>query len=225
MYGSACKFGIQTALKHTMTWHGSLAKYTGVYHAFGMVNNDEIYLGKLQDYYAQHRGIPSYAGIGSLIGVSKRAAVKFVDRMKAAGCLNKSPDGRVTPTTTFFSRPYVGNAPAGFASPAAELMGDAITIDEYLVEHPSSTVLVQVQGDSMIGAGIHNGDFLVVERRSTAREGDIVVAVVDGDFTIKYLQRDKQGYYLQPANQAFPMIRPYAALDIYGVMVGLFRKT
>ena len=129
-----------------------------------MVNKDPLYLGKLQNYYALHRVLPSYAGIGSLIGVSKRAAVKFVDRMIFIGYLSKAPDGRVTPANMFFARPYVGNAPAGFASPAAELMGDAITIDEYLVEHPSSTVLVKVQGDSMIGAGINDGDFLVVER-------------------------------------------------------------
>lgn len=189
-----------------------------------MVNRDPFYLGRLQDYYALHRVIPSYAGIGDLIGVSKRAAVKFVDRMIAVGYLSKAPDGRVTPANMFFARPHVGNAPAGFASPAEELIGDAVTIDEYLVEHPSSTVLVQVKGDSMIGAGIHDGDFLVVERRSDAREGEIVVAIVDGDFTIKYLQRDKEGYFLQPANPAFTNIRPQAALDIYGVMVGLFRK-
>jgi len=189
-----------------------------------MVNRDPFYLGKLQDYYALHRVIPSYAGIGDLVGVSKRAAVKFVDRMISIGYLSKAPDGRVTPANMFFARPHVGNAPAGFASPAAELMGDAITIDEYLVEHPSSTVLVQVQGESMLGAGIHDGDFLVVERRNNASEGEIVVAIVDGDFTIKYLQRDKDGYYLQPANPAFTNIRPQTALDIYGVMVGLFRR-
>ncbi len=189
-----------------------------------MVNKDHLYLGQLQDYYADHRTLPSFAGIGSLIGVSKRAAVKFVDRMIAVGHLGKAPDGRVTPAKMFFARPYVGNAPAGFASPAAELMGDAITIDEFLVEHPASTVLVQVQGNSMIGAGIHDGDYLVVERRSTANKGDIVVAIVDGDFTIKYLQQDKGGYYLQPANPSFSIIRPQTTLDIYGVMVGMFRK-
>lgn len=201
-----------------------LVWYTNVYHTAAMVNKDPFYLGRLQDYYALHRVIPSYAGIGDLVGVSKRAAVKFVDRMIAIGYLSKAPDGRVTPANMFFARPHVGNAPAGFASPAEELMDDAITIDEYLVEHPSSTVLVKVQGDSMIGAGIHDGDFLVVERRNTASEGDIVVAIVDGDFTIKYLQRDKDGYYLQPANSAFTNIRPQTALDIYGVMTGLFRR-
>jgi len=123
------------------------------------------------------------------------------------------------------SRSIVGVAPAGFASPATELLGDTITIDDYLVEHPSSTVLVQVSGESMIGACISDGDMLVVERNATPAVNSIVVAMVDGDFTIKYLRKDKQGMYLEPANEAFPIIRPEISLEIYGEMVGLFRKT
>jgi len=123
------------------------------------------------------------------------------------------------------ARSIVGVAPAGFASPAAEMLGDAITIDDYLVEHPSSTVLVKVSGESMINAGINDGDMLVVERKNNPKLNSIVVAMVDGDFTIKYLRKDKQGMYLEPANDAFPIIRPELGLEIYGVMVGLFRKT
>lgn len=189
-----------------------------------MANKDYIYLARLQDYYTRHRVLPSYAGIGSLIGISKRGAAKFVDRMIAVGYLSKAPDGRVTPANMFFARPYVATVPAGFASPATELLGDAITIDEYLVEHPSSTVLVQARGDSMIGAGINDGDMLVVERNPDPETGRIVVAIVDGDFTVKYLQRDGRGYYLQPANEHYPVIRPGDSLEIFGVVVGQFRK-
>lgn len=189
-----------------------------------MLNKDAQYLGKLQDYYALHRAFPSYAGIGSLIGVSKQAAAKFVDRMIAVGYLRKAPDGRVTPANMFFARPYVGSAPAGFASPAYEVLQDAITIDEYLVEHPSSTVLVQVQGDSMIDAGIHDNDILIVERNASSAKDKIVVAIVDGEFTVKYLRHDSSGYFLEPANDQFPIIRPEGSLEIFGEVVGQFRK-
>jgi len=189
-----------------------------------MVNKDHLYLARLQDYHARYRVLPSYAGIGSLVGVSKRAAVKFVDRMIAVGYLSKAPDGRVTPANMFFARPYISTVPAGFASPATELMGDAITIDEYLVEHPSSTVLVQARGDSMTGAGINDEDMLVVERNPNADTGRIVIAIVDGDFTVKYLHRDKEGYYLQPANPDFSILRPQGSLEIFGIVVGQFRK-
>ena len=189
-----------------------------------MSERETAALSTLRDYYRQHRVIPSYAGMGDMIGLSKQGAVKLASRLMLRGLLKKGPGGRLLPTTSFFERPLVGVAPAGFASPAAELMGDAITIDEYLVEHPSSTVLVEVQGDSMIDAGIHSGDMLVVERKGSSDTGKIVVAIVDGDFTIKYLERDRYGYYLQPANELFSIIRPEGSLEIYGEVVGQFRK-
>lgn len=189
-----------------------------------MVNNDDIYLGRLQDYYVLHRLLPSYADIAKLVGVSKQGAFKFIDRMIFAGYISKGPGGRLAPANMFFARPHVGKAPAGFASPATEALGDAISIDDYLVEHPSKTVLVEVRGDSMLGAGINDGDFLIVERNASPSIGKIVVAIVDGDFTIKYLRGGKKGMYLEPANPDYPDIYPETSLDIYGEVVGLFRK-
>jgi len=189
-----------------------------------MANRETEAVAKLRDYYRKFQLIPSYAGLGDMLGLSKQGAVKLATRLMLRGLLKKGPGGRLVPGGTFFERPLVGSAPAGFASPAEELMGDAITIDEYLVEHPSSTVLVEVKGESMIEAGIFDGDMLVVERRSNVDSGKIVVAIVDGDFTIKYLERDRYGYYLQPANAQFSIIRPEGSLEIYGEVVGQFRK-
>ncbi|MDT8377059.1 MAG: S24 family peptidase [Mariprofundaceae bacterium] len=189
-----------------------------------MADREVAALAKLRDYYRKHQLIPSYAGLGDMLGLSKQGAVKLAGRLLLRGWLKRGPGGRLVPGGAFFERPLVGAAAAGFASPAEELMGDAITIDEYLVEHPSSTVLVEVRGDSMINAGIHDGDMLVVERCSSVNSGKIVVAIVDGDFTIKYLQRDRHGYYLQPANDQFSIIRPQGSLEIYGEVVGQFRK-
>jgi repressor LexA len=188
-------------------------------------DDDRQRLGRLQAYYAEHRVIPSYARIGALIGMrSKQGVARLVDRLKGRGYLDKSPDGHLMPTARFFERPLVGKAPAGFASPATEVLGDAISIDDFLVAHPASTVLIRVQGDSMIGAGIFDGDYLVVERRAEAAPGSIVVAIVDGEFTIKYLQRDGEGWLLQPANPNYPVLRPRGELALFGVMVGMFRK-
>lgn len=189
------------------------------------MNPDTERLKLLQDYYAEYRSLPSYAGIAELACFkSKNAAVKLVNRLKAGGLLESAPGGRLVPTSAFFARPLVGSAPAGFASPAYEVLQDAITIDEYLVEHPASTVLVEVQGESMINAGINDKDILVVERKANPSVDRIVVAIVDGDFTIKYLRRDQQGYYLEPANERFTNIRPQGELEIYGEVVGQFRK-
>ncbi|HEY2865080.1 MAG TPA: S24 family peptidase, partial [Casimicrobiaceae bacterium] len=97
-------------------------------------------------------------------------------------------------------------------------------IDDYLIEHPSQTVLVRVKGDSMIDAGIFDGDLVVVEKRTTARRGEIVVAIVDNQFTLKRLDLERGQFILCPENKAYPVIRPAGALEIFGVMVGLVRK-
>ncbi len=101
---------------------------------------------------------------------------------------------------------------------------DALTIDDYLIERPSSTVLIRVKGDSMIDAGIFDGDLVVVEKRPSAQKGDIVVAIVDNQFTLKRLDLEAGRFVLKPENKAYPVIRPEGALEIFGVMVGLVRK-
>jgi repressor LexA len=81
-----------------------------------------------------------------------------------------------------------------------------------------------VKGDSMIDAGIHAGDVVVVEKRHTANAGDIVVAILDNEFTLKRFGREKGRVVLWPENKAYPVIRPIGEAEIFGVVVGLFRK-
>jgi len=189
------------------------------------INRDTEYLNILKDYYAKHNVLPSYAIIAELLGMKSRASVQqLISRLKENGYLDDKVPRRLVPTPKFLERPLVGSAPAGFPSPADEALGDAISIDDYLVEHPSATVLVQVDGDSMINAGINSGDIMIVRRESIPRIDRIIVAIVDGDFTIKHLRKDENGYYLEPANPAYPIIRPETDLNMYGVVVGQFRK-
>ena len=76
----------------------------------------------------------------------------------------------------------------------------------------------------MVDAGVLSGDIAVVERKSSANVGDIVVAIIDNEFTLKYLDRDQHGYFLRPANPSFAPLRAEAGLELFGVMVGLIRK-
>ena len=76
----------------------------------------------------------------------------------------------------------------------------------------------------MVGAGIHSGDIAVVERRIGAVAGELVVATVDGEFTLKHLARDESGFFLRPANPAYVPLRPKGEFQIFGVVVGLIRK-
>jgi DNA polymerase V len=187
---------------------------------------EQAYLDKLQDYYAEHKVIPSYSVLASLWGLSAKSWVgECVTRMKDAGYLDVTPDKQLKPGARFFER-RLANSPvqAGLPNPALDDGYDLITIDDYLVRSPSKTTLVRVRGDSMIDAGIFEGDLIVVEQQPNANIGDIVVAIVDNEFTVKYLDRERGQFVLKPANKAYPVIRPKGQLEIFGVMAGLVRK-
>ena len=187
---------------------------------------DPSYLEKLQDYYAEHKVIPSYSVLAGLWGISAKSWVsECVKRFEEAGYLDWTPDRQLKPGSRFFERRLADSAvQAGLPNPAIADGYDLITIDDYLVKIPSKTSLVRVKGDSMIDAGIFEGDLVVVEKRPAAKKGDIVVAIVDNQFTLKRLDLESGHFVLKPENKAYPVIRPEGALEIFGVMVGLVRK-
>ncbi len=190
------------------------------------MSNDRSYLTSLQDYYARHRALPSYSSIGSLLGLkSKSSVAALVARLKLAGYLESTPDRRLAPTRQFFARPLADSpVRAGLPDAVDDSEADALTIDDYLIERPSQTVLIRVKGDSMIDAGIFDGDLVVVEKRASAQKGDIVVAIVDNQFTLKRLELEAGKFVLRAENKAYAVIRPEGSLEIFGVMVGLVRK-
>jgi len=107
---------------------------------------------------------------------------------------------------------------AGFPSPGTEENAHDITLDDYLIENPNTTILVKVSGDSMEGAGILEGDMVVVEKDTKGKVGDIVIAEVDGAYTLKFLANDMNGYYLKAGNKKYPPIRPEEELRLFGVV-------
>ena len=189
------------------------------------MENDASYLAKLQDYYADHSVLPPYSTIMTLLGFkSKSPVAALIARLKLLGFLESTPEKRLKPGKRFFERPIFDSVRAGSPSPAGDSHYDTLTIDEYLVSNPSSTVLVTVKGDSMIDAGIMPGDTVVVEKRGSANLGDMVIAIVDNEFTLKTLGKEKGRFVLIPANPAYPIIRPQGDLEIFGIVVGQFRK-
>lgn len=119
-----------------------------------------------------------------------------------------SPDAIPLPLTPE-TLPYVeGRIPAGFPSPAEDFEVERLSLLELLTPHPLTTFLWRVSGTSMVEAGIFDGDILVVDRSLQASHGDVVVAQVDNDFTVKYLHRRAGRVKLVPANPTFPEIVP-----------------
>ncbi|MCB1764524.1 MAG: LexA family transcriptional regulator [Candidatus Competibacteraceae bacterium] len=188
-------------------------------------SDDTAYLARLQDYYAQWRSLPAYEPLQAVLGLVSRAGVaKVLKRLRDAGFLERTPDGRWTPTSRFFERPLAdAPVPAGLPWAAAD-SGEAHGIDAWLVRHPSRTVLIPVTGDSMIEAGIRPGDVAVVERETPARPGDQVIAIIDNEFTLKTLAVEDGQAVLHPANPAYPVLRPGDRLQVFGVVVGLLRN-
>jgi repressor LexA len=190
-------------------------------------NKDAAYLGRLRDYYAENRRIPSMQRIAELMRfASKTASRKLLERLAAAGFVQRAPDEDAwIPAGRFFERPLAdASVRAGHPEAIDGVGAGAFLVDDYLVRHPSRTVMIPVRGDSMVDAGIHEGDIVAVETAAEAKPGDFVVAVVDNEFTLKELAVEEGRNILKPRNAAYPVIRPADRLEIFGVMVGLVRR-
>ncbi len=124
------------------------------------------------------------------------------------------------------SRPcrVLGLVEAGWPSPAEEELRDTLSLDEFLVQNPDASFLLKVSGDSMTGAGILPGDLVIVDRGQTAKSGDIVIAEVDGEWTMKFLKKSGDRVYLVPANPKYKPIQPKHELKITGVVTAVVRK-
>lgn len=188
---------------------------------------DAEYLGRLRDYYADARRIPSHQRIAALMGfASKTAARKLLGRLESAGFVERTPDDDAwMPTRRFFERTLVdATVRAGAPDMVEGAGGEPFLVDDYLVRTPSRTVMIPVKGDSMVEAGIHDGDIVAVERTKAARAGDFVIAIVDNEFTLKELGTERGRFVLIPHNKAYPVIRPRGELEIFGVVTGLVRR-
>ena len=120
---------------------------------------------------------------------------------------------------------YEPKVPAGFPSPATEYLGDTLDLNEYLIHNKTATFFAKVEGDSMTGAGIFEGDLLVIDRSRNPKHNSIVVAVIDNEFTVKRLCT-RDGIELRPENPAYEPIRisGETEMQIWGVVTSIVRK-
>ena len=131
--------------------------------------------------------MPSYSELMAVAGFrSKNAVYKLVQRMVAQDWLEKDATGKLLPGRSFSELPILGTVTAGFPSPAEEELADTMSLDEFLITNKEATYILKVNGESMIDAGILSGDMLLVERGAEPRDGDIVIAQVDREWTMKY---------------------------------------
>lgn len=191
---------------------------------------------KLYEFYNLKSKMPTFEEMKNIFQVSSKDTVyRIVKDLINLEYVNSDKTGKLIPVSnkalkkvfkTKFSRTInlLGTVEAGFPSFVEVGDFDTITLDEWLLGDRSATFILKVKGDSMTDAGILNGDFVVVERGKEPKIGDIVLAEVDKQWTLKYFRKDKQGIFLEPANKNFKIIRPTESLEIPAVVVSVIRK-
>src|SRR3990167_2834731 len=182
------------------------------------------YKEKLESFYRAEKRMPSYSEMMKLFGYkSKNAVFKLVEKLVDAGLVVKDHLGRLVPSDTFGEIQMAGLVKAGPPSDVDELQ-DTVDLDEMLIGRKELTYMLEVGGDSIIEAHIEEGDHVLVEKTTVARDKDIVIAEVDGEFTLKYFRCAGSKRWLEPANKNYKPIYPAQSLNILGIVKAVIRK-
>jgi len=173
--------------------------------------------------------MPTYSEMMKLFSFkSKNAVFKVVGKLLEAGLVAKDHLGRLLPTKSFTeniaSIPMLGFVTAGLPATVEEELADMINLDDLLIEKKATTYMLEVDGDSMIDAHISKGDMVLVERANQAKDGQIVIAEVDGEFTMKYFRKEGGKVWLEPANKNYQPIYPEHSLNVIAVLKAVIRK-
>jgi len=179
----------------------------------------------IETFLRENRRMPTYGEMMEVMGVRSKSVVHFwVEKLLAAGLLVRDAGGFLKTARSTTGIPLVGSVQAGLPCSAEEERRDVISLDEYLVNRPDSSFLLSVQGDSMIGEGIKDGDWVIVERGREPRNGDIILAEVDGEWTMKYFRKEGKNIVLEAANPQYAPIYPRRELRVGGVITAVIRK-
>ena len=184
-----------------------------------------IYQTKLETFYGKNKRMPTYSEMIELFNFkSKNAVFKTVNKLIEAEIVAKDHLGRLMPTKSFGEVPMLGFVTAGFPATVEEELADTVNLDDLLVKNKASTYMLEVDGDSMIDAHIEKGDMVLVEKTNQAKDMEIVIAEVDGEFTMKYFRKDGNKTWLEPANKNYKPIYPTQSLNIVAVLKAVIRK-
>ena len=169
--------------------------------------------------------MPTYSEMAYLFGFkSKNAVSKIVAKLVEAGLVAKDHLGRIIPSNSFGEIPLLGSVKAGIPSDVEEDLHETLNLDSFLVDKKELTYMLEVDGDSMIDAHIKKGDHVLVEKTNQAKDMDIVIAEVDGEFTMKYFRINGGKIWLEPANKNFKPIYPTQSLNVLAKVKAVIRK-
>ena len=197
---------------------------------------------KVYNFYENKYRMPSFQELTDIFNVaSKDTVARIVEDLVNLEFIDKDKNGKLIPKfekfksqnykpkknlkqKTFGTLRMLGLVEAGFPTFVEAEDMDTITLDEWLIGDKNATFMLKVKGESMIDAGIIEGDYVIVERGKEPRNGDIVLANVDEAWTLKYFKKEKGQVVLIPANKKFKPIYPKEKLEIPAVVVSVIRK-
>lgn len=198
-----------------------------------LTEKQEVVLNYIENYQMEHGSSPTLREMRDFLGVSSdNSILKHLKALEEKGYIEKDDTPRGIKLLSSVKErlqssevklPLLGMVPAGGPVLTEEYVEDWLNVGDAVVPKQKDSYLLRVSGNSMIDAGIYEGDILVVCGSLNAKEGDIVVALVDNQNTVKRYMRDANGVYLKAENASYNNIRPDGELCIQGVVTGLLR--
>jgi SOS regulatory protein LexA len=169
--------------------------------------------------------LPSFEVIAERFGFKHKNSVwQYFKKLKEAGLIKEANNRFFINPDLFGAVMFSTPVRAGFPSPAEDAVEKRVSLDsEFCIDSPS-TFIFAVKGDSMIDVGIFEGDMVIVKKKSDPKNGDIVLASVDGEYTLKIFRKKGNDVYLEPANKNYEIIRAKDSMEIFGVVTGSVRK-
>ncbi len=189
-----------------------------------LTEKQKIFFEKLKELYGQEV-LPSFDSIAKEFGFKHKNSVwQYFNKLKEENLIQEKNGHFYINKELFGAILFSSSVKAGFASVAEDYVEKRVSLDDSFDINSPSTFLFTVSGDSMIDLGIYEGDKVIVKKTNSARDGEIVIAYIDGGYTLK-TYRNKQGkVWLEPANLNYPNLYPKEQLTIFGVAQGIVRK-
>ena len=179
---------------------------------------------KIRGFFQEHHRAPSFEEVRNLFNYRSKASAHFlVGQLIEKNFLQKDSKGRLL-WDQLTGVKVLGSIQAGLPTAEEEVHTDTMNLDDFLVKNHEDTFLLKVSGDSMTNAGIHEGDFVLIERGREPKNHDIIVAEVDGEWTLKYYEKIGSHVRLVAANKKYLPIVPQHELKTGGVLVAVIRK-
>jgi repressor LexA len=191
---------------------------------------------KIYDFFNVDGKMPSFEELKNIFNVASKDTVsRIIKTLKDLDYILQDETGKILPIKEKLNKylnkkealgniKILGTVEAGFPTYVEVDDMESVTLDEWLLGDRHATFMLKVKGESMRDAGVLDGDYIIVERGKEPKKGDIVLALVDGGWTLKYFRKDKEGIYLEPANKNFKNIRPKENLEIKAVVISVIRK-